>query len=58
MMENLYLSKGVGDLITRPQMFCFPLKVSVKRKKKVFIVRDDASHFLQDPIVLACSAYT
>ena len=34
---------------TRPQMFCFPLKVSVKRKKKVFIVRDEAPHFLRGP---------
>ena len=33
---------------TRPQMF-FPLKVPVKRKKNVFIVRDEVSHFLRGP---------
>ena len=32
-----------------PQMFCFSMKVSVK-KKKVFIFRDDkALHFLRGP---------
>ena len=31
---------------TRPQKFCFLLKVSVK-KKKVLIVRDEAPHFLR-----------
>ena len=29
------------------QMFCFPLKVSVRQKKKILIVRDEAPHFLQ-----------
>ena len=34
---------------TRPQMFSFPLKVSVKREKTVFVVRDEPHHFLRGP---------
>ena len=43
--ENIGLVKSKKRYI-RPQMFCFPLKASVKREKKVFIVRDEAPHFL------------
>ena len=41
-----------------PQMSSFPLKLSVKRKKNVFDVRDEASHFLRGPKASACLAHT
>ena len=41
--ENIGIVKSKKKY-TRPQMFCFPLKVLVKRKK-VFIVRDEAPIF-------------
>ena len=33
----------------RPQMSLFSLKMSVESKKKVFVVRDEVSHFLRGP---------
>ena len=36
-------------MYARTQMFCFPVKVSVKRTKKALIVRDEAPHFLRGP---------
>ena len=43
--------KNVGYIrCTCPQMFFFSLKVSVKREKKVFVVCDEAPHFLRGPI--------
>ena len=49
--ENIGLvkSKKKDILVLSSQMFCFPLKVSVKRKKKVSIVCDEAPHFLRGP---------
>ena len=43
--ENIRIVKSKQKRNTCPQMFCFPLKVPVTRKKKIFIVRDEAFHF-------------
>ena len=47
-LKILVYSEEQKKVYTRPQMFCFPLKVTVKRKKG-FIVRDEAPHFLRGP---------
>ena len=42
--ENVGIVKS-KKRYTRPQMFCFPLKASAKKKNKVFIVCDEAPIF-------------
>ena len=47
--ENIGIVMSKKKRYTRPQTFCFSLKVSVKREKKVFIVCDEVPHFLRGP---------
>ena len=46
--ENIGIVKS-KKRYSRPHMFCFSLKVLVKKEKKVFIVRDETPHFLRGP---------
>ena len=55
--ENIGIMKSKKKVAyTRPQMFCFPVKISVKRTKKssLFVVRPP---FSPRPKVSACLAY-
>ena len=43
--KNIGIMKSKKKVAYTRQMFCFPMKVSVKRTKKVLIVRDEAPIF-------------
>ena len=54
--ENIGILKSKKRYKRSPQMLCFPLKVSVKRKK-VFIVRDEAPIFSEVQGFIPLSLY-